>query len=202
MIRFSTLDLLDEQMCYDYLVSILHPGGLCCPRCNRPASDAGVHRRDLAPLLRFRCPCKSIYNAFAGTVWQGTHHSCARIVRILQGFAQGVSTLHLAKELGIDNKHLLERRHRLQGFLEEHAQRTRLPDRVVESDEMYQNAGEKRSSPSRSGRPAAAARQQGQRPWNVGKRQAAGSRHGGPRERRGALGSMPWKFPGGVAAAR
>jgi hypothetical protein len=28
------------------------------------------------------------------------------IVRILQGFAQGTPTLHLAKELGIDRKHL------------------------------------------------------------------------------------------------
>jgi hypothetical protein len=29
MIRFSTLQLMDEQKCYDYLVEILHPEGLC-----------------------------------------------------------------------------------------------------------------------------------------------------------------------------
>jgi hypothetical protein len=34
-----------------------------------------------------------------------------------QGFAQGTPTLHLAKELDIDRKHLLERRHKIQQFL-------------------------------------------------------------------------------------
>jgi hypothetical protein len=28
MIRFSTVELMDEQNCYDYLVETLHPGGL------------------------------------------------------------------------------------------------------------------------------------------------------------------------------
>jgi hypothetical protein len=28
MIRFSTVELMDEQKCFDYLVEILHPGGL------------------------------------------------------------------------------------------------------------------------------------------------------------------------------
>jgi hypothetical protein len=74
-----------------------------------------VHRRDRAPILYFRCSCGRIYNAFSGTLWGGTHHRCRVIVRILQGFAQGTPTLHLAKELGIDRKHLLERRHKIQG---------------------------------------------------------------------------------------
>jgi transposase-like protein len=65
------------------------------------------------------------------------------IVRILQGFAQGIPTLHLAKELGIDRKHLLERRHKIQEFVAQACIREALLDEVVEADEMYQNAGEK-----------------------------------------------------------
>jgi len=64
-------------------------------------------------------------------------------VRILQGIAQGTSTLHLAKELGIDRKHLLERRHQIQALATQACLRESLSGAVVEADELYQNAGEK-----------------------------------------------------------
>jgi hypothetical protein len=143
MIRFSTVELMDEQKCYDYLVEILHPDGLCCPECKSPVEQSKVHRRDRAPILYFRCCCGRIYNAFSGTLWGGTHHRCCVIVRILQGFAQGIPTLHLAKELGIDRKHLLERRHKIQEFAAQACIREPFLDEVVEADEMYQNTGEK-----------------------------------------------------------
>jgi len=63
MIRFSTLDLMDELKCYVYLVAILHPEGLGCPACHTPVAHAKVHRRDRALLLSFRCACGRIYNA-------------------------------------------------------------------------------------------------------------------------------------------
>ena len=87
-------------------------------------------------MLYFRCSCGRIYNAFAGTLWQGTHHSCCVIVRILQGFAQGIPTVHVAQELGIDRKHLLERRHRIQELAAQACRREPLADAVVEADEM------------------------------------------------------------------
>ena len=65
------------------------------------------------------------------------------IVRILQGIAQGVPTRHLAQELGLDRKHLLERRHQIQTLAEQACPREALVDAVVEADEMDQNAGEK-----------------------------------------------------------
>jgi hypothetical protein len=151
MIQFPIVDLLDEQKCYEFLLGTLHPNGLGCSRCGKPVADARVHRRDRAPVLYYRCPCGRIYNAFAGTVWQGTHHPCSTIVRILQGISQGVSTKHLAEELGIDRVHLLQRRHRLQGLAEAALPRERLPDDVVEADEMYQNSGEKRPATHRPG---------------------------------------------------
>ena len=142
--QFSTVELMDEQKCYDFLVGIFHEDGLCCPNCGERVENARVHRRHRGPVRYYRCRCGRVYNAFTGTILQGTHKRCSEIVRILQGIAQGVSTMHLAKELGIDRKHLLELRHKLQEFLADSAGHLpALPDSVVEADEMYQNAGEK-----------------------------------------------------------
>ncbi len=83
-----------------------------------------------------------MFNLFTGTVWSGTHYDCKTIVLVLRGIAQGTPTLHLAEELNLDYSTLLDRRHRLQ----EQAlcgERVGLPDREVEADEMYQNAGGK-----------------------------------------------------------
>jgi hypothetical protein len=92
-------------------------------------------------------------------MWQGSHHFCSTIVRILQGVAQGVSTRHLAAELGLDRKHLLERRHDIQRHLAQELPDSALLDGVVETDEMYQNAGEKRRAAPRSRRSAKTSRQ-------------------------------------------
>lgn len=143
MIIFSLIELLDIQKCYDFLCAILHPCGLRCPKCQCAVVDSTIHRRDRAPILVYKCTNGHFYNLFTGTAWQGTHHKCSIIVRILQGIAQGVSTLHLAEELGIDRKHLLEHRHKLQNFVSEACNHAPLLDEITEVDEMYQNAGEK-----------------------------------------------------------
>ena len=143
MIIFSVTDLMDEQKCYDFLVDILHPDGLKCPVCQCPVQDSKVHRRDRAPILYYKCANGHVYNALSKTIWQGTHHNCSIIVRILQGIAQGTTTLHLAQELGIDRHHLLERRHKIQAFAANTCPRTPMLEDVSEADEMYQNSGEK-----------------------------------------------------------
>jgi hypothetical protein len=143
MLIFSLVELLDEQKCYDFLADILHPDGLECPVCQCSVEDSKIHRHDRAPILYYKCANGHVYNAFSKTVWQGTHHKCSVIVRILQGIAQGTSTLHLAQELGIDRKHLLQRRHIIQDLAASACIRTPMSDKVTEADEMYQNAGEK-----------------------------------------------------------
>jgi transposase-like protein len=143
MLIFSVIELMDEQKCYDFLVNILHPTGLKCPVCQCPVEDSKIHRKDRAPVLYYKCANGHIYNTFSKTVWQGVHHTCPVIVRILQGIGQGTTTLHLAKELGVDRKHLLERRHKIQASAASACIRTPLLDGVIEVDEMYQNSGEK-----------------------------------------------------------
>jgi hypothetical protein len=170
---------MDEDACYAKLLSWLHPDGLACPRCG--ARDGlGVHRRHRAPVLDSRrTACKRVFNAFTGTLLQGTQRRPVALVLILRGVAQGASTARLARELGCDRRELLDFRHRLQRAAWLFRDQTRLEDRVVEADEMYQNAGERRRAAHRPARPAPAAGQQAPRPRRVGQRPAAGLRGGG-----------------------
>ncbi len=55
-----------------------------------------------------------MFNLFTGTPWQGAHRTPAEILLILRGFAQGVTTARLTRELGASRPHLLELRHQVQ----------------------------------------------------------------------------------------
>jgi transposase-like protein len=175
---FPIGDLMDESACYEFLVGLLHPGGLACPHCG-DRDHLKVHRRDRAPILAYRCTaCRRISTAFTGTVLQGTKRRPVELALILRGIAQGVSTAQLARELGCSRTELLEFRHRLQELGFAGLDRTPLADAAVESDEMDQNAGEKRPAAPRRGRPSEAAGQQGPGPRQLAVGSAAGVRGG------------------------
>jgi transposase-like protein len=177
---FPIAELLDEDACYDKLVQWLHPGGLTCPRCHR-ADRMRVHRSHRAPVRDYRCGhCRRVFNAFTGTALHGTKRRPSRLVLIVRGFAQGVPTAQLARELDCDRSELLELRHRLQDLAFRNRDRMPLDDEVLEADEAYQNAGEKGHPASRPRRPAATPGQQGPRPRQLGHRPAAGLRSGRP----------------------
>lgn len=175
---FPIADLMDEDACYAKLVHWLHPDGLACPRC-RCGDRMAVHRRGRAPVLDYRCGhCKRVFNAFTDTSLHGVKRRPVELVLIVRGFAQGVPTAQLARELGCDRSELLKLRHRLQDAASRDRGRTPLGDEVLEADEAYQNAGEKRRAAHRPGRPAASACQQGPGPRQLGQRPAAGVRGG------------------------
>ena len=141
---FPLKDYMDEDACYCKLVELLHPDGLACPKCGQQ-QRLGIHDRHRAPLLDYPCgECGCVFNAWTGTVLQGTHRRPSQILLILHGVATGQPTARMARELGCDRKHLLELRHRLQEHARRWLDRNPLGDAVVEADEMYQDAGEKR----------------------------------------------------------
>jgi transposase-like protein len=164
---FPILDLMDPTACYQFLVDTLRPGGLGCPSCRR-ADALTVHDRHRPPVYDYRCRhCGAVFNAFTGTPLQKTHRTPAQLVLILRGIWQGTPTARLARELGCDRKHLLGLRHRLQGLAQTAATRVGpVAGAQTEADEMFQNAGEKRGSAPRPGRPAPSPGEQ-----------AAGARH-------------------------
>ncbi len=118
MLQFPLDDLLDEQACHDFLLRVLHPDGLHCPQGHPLPADQAAHDRHRAPILDYRCrSCGAVFNLFTGTMWTKPRYPCSTIVQILRGSAQGVSTKHLAEELGLDRGQLLERRHRIQALV-------------------------------------------------------------------------------------
>jgi transposase-like protein len=173
---FPLADLMDEDACYARLVALLHPGGLACPRCGS-RDRLGIHRRHRDPVIDYQCGhCRRVFNAFTATPLQGIRRSPAQLLLIFRGVAQAAPTAQLARELGCDRKHLLQLRHRLQDNARLRLDRNPLDDEVVEADEAYINAGEKRHPASRSRRPAATAGQPPPRPRDLRQRPAAGSR--------------------------
>ena len=184
---FPISALMDEQACYDKLVTLLHPYGLCCPRCGS-ANSYRVHSRERAPVLRYRCRpnatppgCGRVFNAFTDTVLNATDKRPATIVLLLRGFAQGVPTAKLARELTLGRQALHEFRKRVQQQALLAFPTDPLSDPITETDEMFQNAGEKRHSTSPPRRPAPSPRQQSPRPRHLGKRSSARVRDGRPR---------------------
>jgi hypothetical protein len=127
---FPITDLMDEQACYDRLVGWLHPDGFVCPRCHA-ADRMVVHRRGRDPVLDFRCGhCKRVFNVFTGTALHGAKRRPRELVLILRGFAQGVPTAQLARELGCDRPELLGRT-LLQGLALDNRDRMPLDDPAV-----------------------------------------------------------------------
>jgi transposase-like protein len=173
---FPIIDLMDEDACYAELVRWLHPEGLACPRCHR-ADRMRVHRSHRAPACDYRCGhCHRVFNAFTGTILHGTKRQPRELVLIVRGFARGVPTARLARELDCDRAELLKLRHRLQEAAYRNRDLMPLEDRVLEADETYQNAGEKRRAASRPGGPAAAPGQRAARARHLGERPPAGLR--------------------------
>src|SRR3954447_3284662 len=133
----------DEDACSHFLLDVLHPEGLHCPRCHAHEGFI-VHRYYREPVLDYRCSaCGRVFNAWTGTAFQGTQYRPSMLILILRGFAQGVPTAQLARELKCSRRNLLKLRHKLPDFARSSLDRSPLRDTEVEADEMYQNAGEK-----------------------------------------------------------
>ena len=62
---------------------------------------------------------------------------------ILRGFLKGDSTLSMSREMGLGYRNLLYLRHDMMGNGLNNREEDILPDSETESDEMYQNSGEK-----------------------------------------------------------
>ncbi len=154
---FPIIDLLDNDQCVAWLEQHFHPTGLRCPHCDAPHQEARLFRINAGSGLPvYRCRrCQGIYNLYSGTVFAGSHLVPEHVVLIVRGVLQGQPTAQLAREIGLTEKTVLKWRHRLQARAEHLQPETPLPDQATESDEMFQNAGEKRGRTFRSSGPAA-----------------------------------------------
>lgn len=85
-----------------------------CPRCGQ-GKGRRVHRDHRSPVLDYRCSrCKSVFNGWTGTVFQGTHRRPSQLVLLLWAVVRGVSTRRLALTLRCNRPWLVRLRHRLE----------------------------------------------------------------------------------------
>jgi len=144
MLKFPIQTLMSYESCYNFLLNLLHPNGFCCS-CGefKPVSQkAHKYRKNKLPCFKCRV-CGKVYNIFTGTILSGIHYDCITIVLLLRGFSQGVSSQHLSQELSISYDRVLTWRHIFQEYSFENRDICALKDNFVESDEVFQNAGEK-----------------------------------------------------------
>lgn len=143
---FPIIDLLDEELSVAWLVKHFHPDGLKCPHCQADSSDARYFRTNGGSGLPvYRClQCDGIYHLYSGTLFEGSQLTPSQVVLLIRGLLQGQSSAQLSRELDLAYKTVLKWRHRLQANAEAMQPETAIPDTHAESDELFQNAGEKR----------------------------------------------------------
>jgi transposase-like protein len=144
--EFPITELLDEENSAAWLLEHFHPKGLKCPKCKQGVEHSRKFGRTQASALDVqRCKdCGTIYNLYTGTVFQGSQWTPQQVVLLMRGICKGETTRELAAELKLNYKTVLTMRHRVHANAELKQPNTALPDSHSETDEMFQNAGEKR----------------------------------------------------------
>jgi len=144
--EFPITELLDYESSLEWILEYFHPKGLRCPKCKNTVEQSRNFRRtQTSGLIVHRCfDCGTAYNLYSGTVFQGSHWTPMQVVLLMRGICKGETTLELAAELELNYKTVLDMRHKVQAQAENAQPKTPLPDSHSETDEMFQNAGEKR----------------------------------------------------------
>lgn len=143
---FPLLDICDDQLGKQWLRRHFHPHGLHCPKCGTSVKQArffGQTTRSHMTMHRCR-RCQTVYTVYTGTVFAHKHLRPAQVVLFLRGLCKGESTAGLSRELQLAYDTVHHLRQQLHANAIRLQPNTPLPDAVTETDEMFQNAGEKR----------------------------------------------------------
>jgi transposase-like protein len=156
---FPITELLSDEASSVWIEKHFHLKGLRCPSCGVKKQKARIFRQRRRGTVDYRCQaCDTVFNLYQGTLFAGSNLRPRQVILLLRGVCKGESAPVLAEELGLSRQSVHTWRKRLQangyGLVEE----TPLPDRRTETDEMFQNAGEKRRKAQGQGRSAPAAR--------------------------------------------
>ena len=143
---FPIKDLMARTACLKWIEAHFHPKGLKCPHCDAGLEQANWFRKTKrSDLDVYRCrECKGIYNLYSQTVLEGRYFTPEQTVLFIQGVCQGKPTAQLARELSLSRTTATEVRQQLQANAEQAQPQTPLDDLDVETDEMFQNGGEKK----------------------------------------------------------
>jgi transposase-like protein len=142
---FPITALLDEQESMVWLESHFHPKGLQCPSCGAGKPQAREFRAHKSGIVDYRChPCQRTSNLYTGTLFAGSNLEPRRVLLLIRGVGKGDPATELAEELALSRQCVHRWRQRLQANGYAMLSAKALPDAETETDEMCQNAGEKR----------------------------------------------------------
>ena len=142
---FPIVDLFDDDISEVWLLKYFHQNELKCPHCGKSVEEARVFRTNKKNRLTvYRCVCQGIYNLYSGTVFEGKHFRPAQAILLLRGICKGEPTATIAREIGVARQTAHDMRKAIQANAERMQPNDPLPDERTETDEMFQNAGEKR----------------------------------------------------------
>ena len=142
---FPITDLLDEQESDAWVQKYFHPNRLRCPGCGATTKSARQFRTLRRGLVDYRCQrCQSVYDLYTGTIFAGSKLDSRRVVLLLRGVCKGEPSAVLARELALSRRSVHKWRQRIQQNAYAMLSQTALRDSATETDEMFQNAGEKR----------------------------------------------------------
>ncbi len=149
---FPIVELMDREACTAWLTRHFHPNGLKCPHCQASLDQSILFRQTKRSGLDVRrCKaCRGIYNLYSRTAFEGRRFTPEQTILFLREVVQGKPTAKLSRELSISRTTGLTVRHLLQANAEQEQATEPLSDLEVETDEMFQNAGEKRRLARRS----------------------------------------------------
>ena len=144
--EFPITELLDYASSEEWITLHFHPAGFKCPKCGASRNQARVFRQTYhSKLTVYRCKhCGTAYNLYSGTIFQQTHLTPMQVVMLIRGICKGESSRELSAELKLNYVTVLNLRHAVQANAEKAQPDKPLFDQHTETDEMFQNAGEKR----------------------------------------------------------
>jgi transposase-like protein len=142
---FPIAELLDEEQSVAWVEKYFHPKRLRCPGCGATTKYARAFRTHRRGLVDYRCrECQSTDNLYTGTIFAGSNLEPRRVVLLLRGVCKGEPSAVLAEEVGLSRQCVHRWRQRIQQNAYALLSDAARPDSETETDEMFQNAGEKR----------------------------------------------------------
>lgn len=142
---FPMLEVCADELSQAWAEKYFHDNGLKCPRCGASKGNAWIEGKTrCSGLTKYRCrQCHQPYTVYQGTVFAHKQIRPAQAILLLRGICKGESSAGLARELGMKYDRVLTLRRAIQANAQTAQSDQALNDGVTETDEMFQNAGEK-----------------------------------------------------------
>jgi transposase-like protein len=149
---FPLLEVVADEKGEAWAERYFHKGHLECPKCGMDRRTAWIEgQTKRSQVVKYRCRgCRKVYTVYHGTVFAHKQIRPGQAILLLRGICKGETTASLARELELHYDTVLGLRRVLQENAQAMQSQKSLKDRVTETDEMFQNAGEKRRPARRS----------------------------------------------------